>query len=360
MQSEKPKKQIARINGIQHIGIAVQDMDESLKYYRKFFGLDIPFFDSVAAAPLMINHTNGDVITKRASMIMNLQGGCAVEVIRPTTFEPKKQLKAFELGDLGIGISLVKCKSVADMHAYCVSNGAHKVSDITKLPDGKTTFSIQDIDGNLFQYVNGDTWFTDNGHPSGGMAGCVIGVSDITKAKNLYSAILGYNKVVFEATGKFDDFKHMNGGDQEFHRIRLTQGEKPGGGFARITGETFIELIQRTDKTMDQIFKDRIWADSGFVHLGLDVRGMSSLGESLGQAGFKFTCDSNDALSMGQTKVHCTYIDDPDQTWIELIEVYKVPIVEKWGLFLNVAKRDPNKPLPNFMLKALKFSRIKD
>jgi hypothetical protein len=43
-----------------------------------------------------------------------------------------------------------------------------------------------------------------------------------------------------------------------------------------------------------------------------------------------------------------------------MIEVYKVPIIEKWGVFLNVEKRDPMKPLPDFMLKALRFSRIKD
>ena len=38
------------IQGIQHMGIAVSDMDASLKLYRKLFGLDIPFFDAVAAA----------------------------------------------------------------------------------------------------------------------------------------------------------------------------------------------------------------------------------------------------------------------------------------------------------------------
>jgi hypothetical protein len=63
---------------------------------------------------------------------------------------------------------------------------------------------------------------------------------------------------------------------------------------------------------------------------------------------------------MGNTKVHCVYIDDADGTLIEMIEVFKVPIVEKWGLFLNVEKRDPMKPLPDFMLKFLRFSRIKD
>ena len=63
---------------------------------------------------------------------------------------------------------------------------------------------------------------------------------------------------------------------------------------------------------------------------------------------------------MGNTKVHCVYIEDRYGTLLELIEVYKVPIIEKWGIFLNVEKRDPLKPLPNFMLKALRFSRIRD
>ena len=45
------------IQGIQHMGIAVSDMDASLKLYRKLFGLDIPFFDAVAAAPLMDSHS---------------------------------------------------------------------------------------------------------------------------------------------------------------------------------------------------------------------------------------------------------------------------------------------------------------
>ncbi|MFM1898195.1 MAG: hypothetical protein RL577_435, partial [Bacteroidota bacterium] len=50
---------ISRINSIQHIGLAVQNMDAALKYYRKFFGMDIPFFDSVQPAPLMDCYTHG-------------------------------------------------------------------------------------------------------------------------------------------------------------------------------------------------------------------------------------------------------------------------------------------------------------
>jgi hypothetical protein len=104
-----------------------------------------------------------------------------------------------------------------------------------------------------------------------------------------------------------------------------------------------------------------MWGDIGFVHLGFDVRGMGDLEKELEANGFPFTCDTNDPLTMGDsTRVHCTYIEDPDGTLIELIEVFRVPIIEKLGLFMNVEKRDPKKPLPNWMLKAMQFSRIKD
>ena len=56
-----------RINGLQHIGVAVTDMDTSLKFYRTFFGLDIPFFDSIQAAPLMDYYTNNKTITKNST-----------------------------------------------------------------------------------------------------------------------------------------------------------------------------------------------------------------------------------------------------------------------------------------------------
>ena len=52
-----------RVLGMQHIGIAVTDMDRTLRLYRKLFGMDIPFFDSVQAAPLMDSHSRGTTIT---------------------------------------------------------------------------------------------------------------------------------------------------------------------------------------------------------------------------------------------------------------------------------------------------------
>lgn len=345
---------------MQHIGVAVQDMDASLKYFRKIFGMDIPFFDSVQPAPLMDCYTHGKTITKRASMIINLQGGCAMEVIRPTTFEPRKANFQIKVGDLHVFQVHMKARDIRSMHAHCKNNGAFNVSEIQLNPAQENVFDLTDLDGNFFRVEPTFECYREMGHVSNGVAGCSIGVTDIDSSLKLYSNLLGYDEVVFDRKGTFNDWGHLPGGKEQYRRIRLKQSAPTGGGFARVMGATFIELVQALDRIPARTFQGRIWGDSGFVHLGLDVKGMKKLGANLSAEGFPFKCDSNDALSMGQTKVHCTYIDDADGTLIELIEVYKVPIVEKWGVFLNVEKRDPLKPLPNFMLKALRFSRIKD
>ena len=338
-----------RINGVQHIGLAVKNMDEALKFYRKILGMDIPFFDSVAPAPLMDVYTRNETITKRASMICNLQGGGAMEVISPTTFTPVGPKFEVKIGDIGIYISQYKSRDIQKSYDFCKSEGVKILGDISERPDGKKTFYFEDLEGNIFQFVESDQWYSNTGHHS-----------DMDRSFTLYKDVLGFDQVVFDETGTFNDWKNIKAGDQKYRRVLLTQSNQPGGGFAKMTGKTYIELIQPLDREPRFIFEDRIWADLGYVHLGFDVKGMKALGAELKEKGFGFTCDSDDALDMGTTKVHCTYINDPDETWLEMIEVYKVPIIEKWGIFLNVEKRDPLKPLPDFMLKALRFSRIKD
>jgi hypothetical protein len=62
---------------------------------------------------------------------------------------------------------------------------------------------------------------------------------------------------------------------------------------------------------------------------------------------------------MGEAAGHFTYIEDPDGTLIEFVETRKIPIVKKWGWYLNLQKRPAEKRLPDWMLKALKFNRKK-
>ena len=61
---------------------------------------------------------------------------------------------------------------------------------------------------------------------------------------------------------------------------------------------------------------------------------------------------------MGDAAGHFTYIEDPDGTLIEFVEAHKIPIMKKFGWHLNLKKRNPEKALPNWMLKTLAWNRI--
>ena len=62
---------------------------------------------------------------------------------------------------------------------------------------------------------------------------------------------------------------------------------------------------------------------------------------------------------MGDAAGHFSYIEDPDGTLIEFVETHKVPIMKKFGLFINLKNRNPLKPLPNWMIKSMKMNRVK-
>ncbi len=349
------------IHGMQHLGVGVPEHAKAWKWYRKFFGLDMPFFNDEASAELMTIYTNDRVISKRAAMILNLKGGCAIEVVRPSTFKAKHAEVQHQLGDLGINIGWVKTPDIQKSYEFFKENGADVISEIVKMPDGQNTFHLKDLNGTQFQVVEANDFYTKTKHVTGGTSGSTIGVTDMEKTMTFYS-VLGYDEVLYDESRQFEDWSSLAGGSGKYRRVLLSQSNPSGGGFSKLLGKTYIELVQDlSDRTPVKIYEGRQWGDIGFVHLAFDVRNMVALGKKLDEIGHGFTCDTKDALSMGEsTKVHCTYIEDPDGTLIELIEVYKIPIIEKLGIYLNVEKRPASQPYPNLMLKALKFMRVKD
>lgn len=352
----------SKINGIQHIGIGVKDHETSWRWLRRYFRMDIPFFDSVAEAPLMDVYTRGKTINKRAAMVMNLKGGAAMEVVSPVSFEAKPADFEVNLGDIGIFLCAMKSEDIEKSRALFTEDGI-KTSDVTVTPDGKKTFFVQDLNNLYFQVVEQQGWYSNSNFPSGGVAGITVAVSDINKSLKFYSDLLGFSEVVYDELDSYSDFgSYLPNGNGSFRRVKLLQPKPIVGPFSSVGGELYIELVQSIDGYEPRkMWKGRIWGDIGFVHLGMDVKGMKELGDKLSKNGHPFTCDTKDALSMGATtKVHCTYIDDPDGILVEMIEVFKIPLIEKIGLFLNLEKRRPELPLPKWLLNLMKFMRVKD
>ena len=61
---------------------------------------------------------------------------------------------------------------------------------------------------------------------------------------------------------------------------------------------------------------------------------------------------------MGEAAGHFAYIEDPDGTLIEFVETHKIPILKKIGWYLNLRNRKRESPLPDWLLKALRFNRV--
>lgn len=353
------------ISGIQQIGIGVKDFRESWKWYKEIFGVDIRIFEDAASAELMLPYTGGKPRMRHAALAMNLMGGGGFEIWQYLEREPKAPEEPILAGDLGIYAAKIKSPDVkAAYHKFRGKN--IPVNELVKDPGGWDTFFLKDPFGNFFQVVDSKGWFKiDRRKVTGAVSGAIIGVSDIEESRKVYSDILGYSKLAYDEEGVFDDLVYLPGGRNVFRRVLLKLGKAPRGFLSGLLGPSEIELIQAVDRKPKRIFQDRYWGDLGFIHLCYDIQGMDALRKECEEKGFAFTVDSDlhpegRSFDMGEAAGHFSYIEDPDGTLIEFVETHKIPIIKKLGWYLHLRKRDPEKPLPNFILKALKYSKVKD
>jgi catechol 2,3-dioxygenase-like lactoylglutathione lyase family enzyme len=174
-----------------------------------------------------------------------------------------------------------------------------------------------------------------------------------------YKTILGYDTIKGETEVVDDEWKNIPGGDKKFKRVVLTHEVVRKGPFSELLGYSSVELIQALDYEPTKIFKDRYWGDLGYIHLCFDIQGMDEMRQLCTQMGYPFTVDSSNSFDMGEAAGHFSYIEDPDGSLIEFVETHKIPIIKKVGWYLNLKTRQPDRPLPRWMLKALRFSRRK-
>jgi catechol 2,3-dioxygenase-like lactoylglutathione lyase family enzyme len=353
------------ISGIQQIGIGVSNIHEAWNWYREHFGMDIRIFEDAAVAELMLAYTGGMPRKRHAALTMNLQGGGGFEIWQYVDRIPSKPVHEIQAGDLGIYITKIKSRQVRQAYQAFKEKGLN-VNGLSVGPDGKEYFFVRDPYNNLFQVVEGSSWFDmDKDKSTGAAYGAIIGVSDVDESRKVYSEILGYDTVIYDKAGIFDDLKCLPGGDKTFRRILLGQSKPVAGSFSKLLGSSVMELIQSTDRKPEKIFHNRFWGDLGFIHICYDIKGMDALRAECESKGFAFTVDSTntlktDTFDMGEAAGHFAYIEDPDGTLIEFVETDKIPILKKIGWYLDLRKRDPSKPLPDWILKTLKFGRVKE
>ena len=348
------------ISGIQQVGIGVPHVHEAFKWYRQHFGMDIPIFEEAAEANLMLPYTGGKSHQRHAVLAINMKGGGGFEIWQYTSRTPQPCNFEIKLGDLGIVCARMKTTDVKATYDFLKAKKANLMSPLTKDAGGRDTFYVCDPWGNLFQIVKGYSWFWKSSFHTGGPSGVMIGVTDIEKSKKFYAHILGYDTVVYDKEGVFNDFNDLPGGGNNMRRVLLRHGKPRVGAFSRLLGDSEIELIQVFNRTPRKIFENRFWGDLGFIHLCFDITNQRAMKELCAEIGHPFTVDSGEKFDMGEAAGHFSYIEDPDGSLIEFVETKKIPIMKKLGWYLDLRKRDALKPLPDWMLKALSYNRVKD
>jgi catechol 2,3-dioxygenase-like lactoylglutathione lyase family enzyme len=357
------KKTSKIISGIQQIGVGVSNVHAAWKWYRENFGMDVKVFEEEATAEIMLPYTGGQPRKRHAILAINLQGGGGFEIWQYKERTP--QAPEFDIlpGDLGIYAAKLKSLKVAEAFDFFNKKKLVK-GNLCQDPNGFSFFYVKDAYGNIFQVVQGDKYFAKENKPTGAVYGAIVGVTDIEKSKNFYSEILGYDTVLYDKEGTFQDLNELSGTTGKYRRVLLTHNASRRGAFSKLLGSSQIELIQALDRKPRKIFENRLWGDLGFIHLCYDVHGMSAIRKDCEQKGYFFTVDSSkkhaSTFDMGDAAGQFSYIEDPDGTLIEFVETHKVPISKRLGLFINLRKRNPEKSLPSFLVKAMRFNKVKE
>lgn len=354
------------ISGIQQVGIGVEDFTEAWRYYIDVFNMDVKILEDDTVAELMLPYTGNKPQKRHACIAVNMQGGGGFEIWQYSDRTPQPIDFEIQTGDLGVFVVKIRSRDVKKAYKHFKNQSQVKLlGEVSETIDGNSTFFMQDPYGNIFQIVQDSTIFVDEGRLIGGVAGVTIGVTDIEKAMPVYRDILGYDQILADKTGVFDDLAPLPSGTGKFKRRLLTHSQPRRGGFSELLGKSYIELVQPLERTPRKIYENRFWGDPGFIQVCFDVRNLDALEKKCNSLGFPFTVDSRvkyhqgESFDMGEAAGLFTYIEDPDGTLIEFVETHKIPIVKKIGLHLNLKKRNPEKALPKWMLSLLRFMKIK-
>ena len=342
------------ISGIQQIGVGTTDFRKSWNWYIEMFGIDVKILEDDTVAERMLPYTGGVPQQRHACIAVNIQGGGGFEIWQYSKRKPEPCPFKIAAGDLGVFAAKLNCRDVKAFHKQISAKWQNCTIPET-LPDGTPCFYVKDLFGNVFQVVENKKVFIDQGKLTGGMAGAVIGVTDMDKSVKFYSEVLGYNILISDTTGPFSTNNPMPEADMQCRRVILKAPERKGA-FAALFGDSSIELVQALERMPRKIYEGRYWGDPGFIQVCFDVTNMKALGKFCASKGHPFTVDScpdGERFDMGDASGHFTYIEDPDGTLIEFVEAHKVSIIKKLGLAIDMGKRNPEKPLPKLLFRLM-------
>ena len=233
---------------LKFVSFKVDDLQYAERYYTDLLGLD--YSNNLNVVELENSNKNE---TQDTAELFSSEGGASlqlVEIDSNSFSNPKPSL--LQIGIIGIKI---QSRNMRKSYFHYRDKNIVSVSNIRNKPLYNKHFHIVTQDF-LFQIKEDkNNFFGYLGRKNGGISGIIIGVYDIEKSKEFYKKVLGYDTVIYEGEGKFDDFDGINGGDAVFKRIVLQQSNIHTNKYNNFFGKNEIELLQAV--TRNKIFEKK-------------------------------------------------------------------------------------------------------
>lgn len=323
--------------GIQQVGIGVTDILFAEKWYARVLGADIKILEDKKPASHMAPYMGGETRNKTAVILLNSHGGGGFELWQHTGRKPVPKSSAIAEGDLGINYILLHTTSLK-------AASRHLQSHNVNFSEAFMSIKFQDPFGNEIRVkqstLERKALFT-------GVKGCALGVS------NLSQSIRFYEKFGYQIANTSTQ-ESIAGCDI----VKMNSANRSRGRMGKYFGDNELILIERLDQSGSKIYQDRFWGDPGFIHLCFDVYNLPGWVTYFHHEGFPFTVLSNVDFKMGDAEGHWGYLEDPDETLIEMVETHKIPIVKELGISIDLTRRAPQKPLPGLLIKALSLKKV--
>ena len=317
------------INAMQHIGQGVRDVDTTYDFYKRLLGFKIKLNDLTVASKEMAS-VIGSVETMRMMMAVNAKGGGIIELIehksRPITGIPEDGLYGnYGILEAGYGvrniekvISDLKTKGVHFLTPICelqLNNGRRWRYAYLKDPDGLPLQLTEDSQPGVLDVPQAGVY---------GVTHVGIGVSNLDRSKEFYKTALGFDRLLYEFEGIVPEMESVAGRPLRAKMAILERSLPPTGSMANLLPRGVIKLYEVLDRKGRHIYDGRCWGDIGCMEMCLDVSNLLETVEAMKKKGIKIYLPPVE-IGMGTgSKGLVAYIQDPDGTTIEFVEVKSV------------------------------------
>jgi len=309
------------INGVDHIGIGVKNIDSSLKFYKGFLGFENVIFDYTGKLPGLDRVVGKHDVNARIVMLANenvspiAQGMIKLVQLLPPDKPSRPKIK-YEWGSICIAEVCMNVKNIEEVYKFAtVEKGFKPVLPPTYglVPPGEECkFAyIRDPDGILIEFIEWHMYKEFGGTPKIEAVNHVgIGVRNMDKSMAFYKDILGFKKEVIGYTAKMDLMAPMLPSPTPTMKVKIITNQYKGA---------WIEAYQSLPPYEPSIAVPR-WGDIGHMELAINVSNIEKVYQQLQKKNVNFLCplQTVDLPPSGEWKY--TYMVDPDGFLVSLVE----------------------------------------